>query len=98
MAQLLPGWKLTFRQVSWRDPTAGLASAEVDVAIAWLPVPETGLLSWQVVATEDRWVALPANHRLAWKSAVTLEDLAGRAVHRAACHRGTAPAVLAGGR
>jgi hypothetical protein len=34
MAELLPGWKLTFRQVSWRDPTAGLASAEVDVAIA----------------------------------------------------------------
>ena len=27
MAQLLPGWKLTFRQVSWRDPTAGLAGA-----------------------------------------------------------------------
>jgi DNA-binding transcriptional LysR family regulator len=77
MAQLLPGWKLTFRQVSWRDPTAGLASAEVDVAVAWLPVPETGLLSWQVVATEDRWVALPANHRLAGKSAVTLEDLSG---------------------
>jgi DNA-binding transcriptional LysR family regulator len=77
MAQLLPGWKLTFRQVSWRDPPAGLASAEVDVAIAWLPVPDTGLLSWQVVATEDRWVALPGNHRLARKPAVTLEDLSG---------------------
>ncbi|HXT91351.1 MAG TPA: LysR substrate-binding domain-containing protein [Trebonia sp.] len=75
MAEQLPGWKLTFRQVSWRDPTAGLASAEVDVAIAWLPVPETGRLSWQVVATEDRWVALPANHRLARREAVTLDDL-----------------------
>ena len=77
MAQLLPGWKLTFRQVSWRDPTAGLASAEVDVAISWLPVPDTGLLSWQVVATEDRWVALPASHRLAGRAAVTLDDLSG---------------------
>lgn len=77
MAQLLPGWKLTFRQVSWRDPTAGLASAEVDVAIAWLPVPDTGLISWQVVATEDRWVALPASHRLAARAAVTLDDLSG---------------------
>lgn len=75
MAQQLPGWKLTFRQVSWRDPTAGLASAEVDVAIAWLPVPDTGQLSWQVVATEDRWVALPAGHRLAQRAAVTLDDL-----------------------
>jgi DNA-binding transcriptional LysR family regulator len=77
MAQLLPGWKLAFRQVSWRDPTAGLAGGEVDVAISWLPVPDTGLLSWQVVATEDRWVALPANHRLAERAAVTLDDLAG---------------------
>jgi DNA-binding transcriptional LysR family regulator len=75
MAQLLPGWKLAFRQVSWRDPTAGLAGAEVDVAISWLPVPDTGLLSWQVVATEDRWVALPASHRLAGKAVVTLDDL-----------------------
>ena len=77
LAQQLPGWKLTFRQVSWRDPTAGLAAAEVDVAISWLPVPDTGLLSWQVVATEDRWVALPANHRLAPMPAVTLDDLSG---------------------
>jgi DNA-binding transcriptional LysR family regulator len=76
MTRLLPGWKLTFRQVSWRDPTAGLGSAEVDVAIAWLPVPDTGLLSWQVVATEERWVALPANHHLAERAVVTLEDLA----------------------
>jgi DNA-binding transcriptional LysR family regulator len=75
LAQLLPGWKLTFRQVSWRDPTAGLADATVDVAISWLPVPDTGRLSWQVVATEDRWVALPAGHRLAEKAAVTLDDL-----------------------
>jgi DNA-binding transcriptional LysR family regulator len=77
MAQLLPGWKLTFRQASWRDPTAGLARAEVDVAISWLPVPDTGLLSWQVVATEDRWVALAANHRLAQRPTVTLDDLSG---------------------
>jgi DNA-binding transcriptional LysR family regulator len=75
MAQLLPGWKLAFRQVSWRDPTAGLADATVDVAISWLPVPDTGQLSWQVVATEDRWVALPAGHRLAERAAVTLDDL-----------------------
>ena len=79
MAQLLPGWRLAFRQVSWRDPTAGLASAEVDVAIAWLPVPDTGLLSWQVVATEERWVALPASHRLIERTAVTLDDLSGEA-------------------
>jgi DNA-binding transcriptional LysR family regulator len=75
MAELLPGWKLTFRQVSWRDPTAGLAESEVDVAIAWLPVPDTGPLSWRVVATEERWVALPVSHRLARRTTISLADL-----------------------
>jgi DNA-binding transcriptional LysR family regulator len=63
MAARLPDWKLSFRQVSWRDATAGLVCREVDVAVAWLPVPAAGL-SWRVVATEDRWVALPAGHPL----------------------------------
>ncbi|GAB2815004.1 LysR family transcriptional regulator [Actinoallomurus bryophytorum] len=76
MARLLPGWKLTFRQVSWQDPTAGLAGSEVDVAVAWLPVPDTGRLSWRVVATEERWVALPVDHRLARRSTLSLTDLA----------------------
>ena len=39
LERLHPEWKLLFRQVSWADPTAGLASGEVDVAVAWLPFP-----------------------------------------------------------
>jgi DNA-binding transcriptional LysR family regulator len=76
MATLLPGWKLQFRQISWSDPTVGLASDDVDVAIAWLPVPDNGEFSWKVVATEDRWVALPSGHRLASRAAVPLDELA----------------------
>lgn len=76
MADVLPGWRLLFRQISWRDPTAGLGAGTVDVAIAWLPVPDDGRLIWRVVATEPRWVALPAVHRLAARSTVTLADLA----------------------
>ncbi|MDN3356017.1 LysR substrate-binding domain-containing protein [Actinomadura sp. DC4] len=102
------GWKLLFRQVSWRDATAGLASSEVDVAIAWLPVPDDGRLAWRVVATEERWVALPAGHRLASRADVALADLtdepfialpaaAGplRGFWLAADERGTAPRVVA---
>ena len=76
MAEVLPDWRLLFRQVSWRDPTAGLADGTVDVAIAWLPVPDDGDLAWRVVASESRWVALPAGHRLADQATVTLADLA----------------------
>ncbi|MFB9830670.1 LysR family transcriptional regulator [Actinoallomurus acaciae] len=79
MAELLPGWKLAFRQVPWGDAGVGLDGSDVDVAIAWLPLPDTGRLSWRVVATEERWVALPANHRLAGRHAVTLTDLADEA-------------------
>jgi len=75
MARVLPEWTLLFRQVSWHDPTAGLGNADVDVAIAWLPVPDNGFLDWRVVATERRWVALPAGHRLAPRPTVTLAEL-----------------------
>ncbi|WP_341867704.1 LysR family transcriptional regulator [Amycolatopsis kentuckyensis] len=76
MATVLPGWKLLFRQVSWSDPTVGLASGEVDVAIAWLPLPDHGEFSWKVVAAEERWVALPSGHRLASRAVVPLDELA----------------------
>ncbi|WP_290050260.1 LysR family transcriptional regulator [Amycolatopsis solani] len=76
MATSLPGWKLLFRQVPWSDPTVGLSSGEVDVAIAWLPIPDDGEYSWKVVATEQRWVALPAGHRLAPRTVVALGELA----------------------
>ncbi|MGC7094505.1 LysR family transcriptional regulator [Amycolatopsis lurida] len=76
LAEVLPGWRLLFRQIAWRDATAGLGRAEVDVAVAWLPVPESGDLAWRVVATEDRWVALPAGHRLAGLAEVPFAELA----------------------
>lgn len=76
MATSLPGWKLLFRQISWGDATVGLASGDVDVAIAWLPVPDNGEFWWKVVATEDRWVALPAGHRLVSRAVVPLDELA----------------------
>lgn len=76
LGTVLPEWKLLFRQISWSDPTVGLASGEVDVAIAWLPVPDNGAFSWKVVATEDRWVALPAGHRLSPRTVVPFDDLA----------------------
>lgn len=76
MAALLPEWKLLFRQVWWRDPTVGRASGEVDVAVAWLPVPDNGEFSGKVVATEDRWVALPSGHGLAPRAVVPFDELA----------------------
>jgi DNA-binding transcriptional LysR family regulator len=55
MEEMLPGWKLMFRQVSWADPTIGLEGGDADVAIAWLPLPPGGGFTWKVLAAEDRW-------------------------------------------
>jgi DNA-binding transcriptional LysR family regulator len=74
MRDLLPGWQLLFRQVSWGDPTVGLGRGETDVAIAWLPVPRE--YAHKVVSTEERWVALPRGHRLAAGEIVPFADLA----------------------
>ena len=75
MGELLPDWRLRFRQVSWSDPTAGVGGGEVDVAIAWLPVPDRGGLTWRVVSTEERWVALPSTHRLTALDVVPFDEL-----------------------
>ncbi|MFF3754739.1 LysR family transcriptional regulator [Streptomyces sp. NPDC002018] len=76
MEKLLPGWRLQFRQITWADPTAGLAGGDVDVAVAWLPAPTSGGFSQKVIIAEDRWVALPADHRLAGQPVVPFEELA----------------------
>jgi DNA-binding transcriptional LysR family regulator len=79
MTESLPDWTLSFCQVSWNDPVAGLGTECVDVAIAWLPVPEGGDFSWKVISTEERWVALSPSHRLADRPVIEFAELAQEA-------------------
>ncbi|MER6983896.1 LysR family transcriptional regulator, partial [Streptomyces carpinensis] len=72
----LPGTSLKLRQVSWEDPTAGLADGDVDVAFVWLPLPHAERYGWTVVAEEPRLVALPVTHPLAARAEVDFADLA----------------------
>jgi DNA-binding transcriptional LysR family regulator len=74
--QRLPGWRVEFRQVTWDDPATGLLGELVDLAIAWLPVPNGQGLSARIVAREERWVAMPAAHRLAGLAEVEFAALA----------------------
>jgi DNA-binding transcriptional LysR family regulator len=66
---------LRLRQVSWEDPTAGLADGTSDVAYVWLPLPEQERYDVLVVAEEARLVALPDGHRFAARDAVDFADL-----------------------
>ncbi|MEU9503023.1 LysR family transcriptional regulator [Streptomyces sp. NPDC048196] len=65
LAERRPNWRLQVRQIDWADATAGLAGGETDLALLWLPFPGQEAFAVHVVATEPRWVALPAGHRLA---------------------------------
>lgn len=70
-----PETVLRLRQVSWEDPTAGLADGGADVAFVWLPLPDAGRYGWTVVAQEPRLVALPESHPLAARAEVDFTDL-----------------------
>ncbi|WP_427920186.1 LysR family transcriptional regulator [Streptomyces sp. cg40] len=63
------------RQVSWDDPTAGLADGGADVAFVWLPLPDAERYDWTVVAEEPRLVALPDTHPLTARAEVDFADL-----------------------
>ncbi len=70
-----PDARLRLRQVSWHDPSAGLADGTCDVAFVWLPLPDPDRYRWVVVAEEPRLVALPDTHPLAEAESVDFTDL-----------------------
>ncbi|MBT2510703.1 LysR family transcriptional regulator [Streptomyces sp. ISL-98] len=74
-ARRRPGWRAEMRQASWSNPTAGLADADVDVALLRLPFPGQDALRVEVLFTEPRWVALPAAHPLAARERIPFRDL-----------------------
>ena len=74
---LQPEAAVRLRQVSWDDPTAGLAGGSVDVAFVWLPLPDPARYAWIVVAEEERLVAMPDTHPLASHDTVDFADLLG---------------------
>ncbi|MFE2098429.1 LysR family transcriptional regulator [Streptomyces sp. NPDC059468] len=70
-----PGAGTRLRQVSWEDPTAGLADGSADVAFVWLPLPDPERYAWTVLAEEPRLVALPDTHPLAARAEIDFADL-----------------------
>ncbi|MFG1809267.1 LysR family transcriptional regulator [Streptomyces sp. NPDC049040] len=66
---------LRLRQVSWEDPTAGLADGSSEVAYVWLPLPDQQRYDVLVVAEEPRLVAMPDGHPLAARDTVDFAEL-----------------------
>ncbi|MFC9742209.1 LysR family transcriptional regulator [Streptomyces noursei] len=74
-ARRRPGWRAEMRQAAWSNPSAGLADAEVDVALVRLPFPGQESLRVAALFTEPRCVALAAAHPLAAREVVPFRAL-----------------------
>jgi DNA-binding transcriptional LysR family regulator len=70
-----PGWRVDMRQAAWSNPTAGLASGDVDAALVRLPFPGQEKWRVEVLLTEPRCVALPSTHRLSTRDEIAFEEL-----------------------
>jgi DNA-binding transcriptional LysR family regulator len=70
-----PGWRVDLQQAAWADPTAGLASGDVDAALLRLPFPGQDGVRVEVLLTEPRWAALPAMHPLATGDHIFFHEL-----------------------
>lgn len=69
-----PGWRVVMVQVSWDDPTSGVASGDTDLAFARLPVFDNGVEA-TVLHAEPHCVAMAADHRLACCDTLAFGDL-----------------------
>ncbi|KZM69522.1 LysR family transcriptional regulator [Nocardia terpenica] len=70
-----PDWRVDMRQFGWTDPTAGLGDGAVDLALVRVPFPGQEAFRRRELVTEPRWVALPADHRLAARAEIAFEEL-----------------------
>jgi hypothetical protein len=57
------------------SPTGGVGRRQRSVAFLWLPVPAGADLVTKVLYREERWVALPDDHRLAEEASVPWSEL-----------------------
>jgi DNA-binding transcriptional LysR family regulator len=67
--------------LDWNEPRAALLEGRVDAAVARLPFA-TDQLDVTILYDEPRELLVPADHRLAGKESVTLDDIAGESVPR----------------
>ncbi len=73
-AERHPDATVELKRFEWGGEARALREGLVDVAFVWLPADLDGLHG-ETVATERRWVAVAATHRLAGRRAVAIADL-----------------------
>ncbi|EFL19433.1 LysR family transcriptional regulator [Streptomyces sp. C] len=79
-----PGRRVRLREVQLFDALARLREREIDILILHLPIAEPGIVVGPVILSERQMLALPADHALARRESLTMEDLADVALLRVA--------------
>ncbi|WP_191892541.1 LysR family substrate-binding domain-containing protein, partial [Streptomyces griseoaurantiacus] len=79
-----PGTEVQIHETQVRDMFGPLRSGQVDLLVTQFPVREPDLVRGPVVLRVPRMLAVPANHPLARRETVSVEDLAHDQVF--ACH------------
>jgi DNA-binding transcriptional LysR family regulator len=69
-----PGAIVDPKRFDWGGEAQALRDGLADIAFAWLPMDTSGLHS-EIVATEQRWVAVKTTHPLALQQKVSIDDL-----------------------
>ena len=75
-----PGCELLLSEVEIPDPYAPLRAGQIDVLVNWLALDEPGLVAGPAIEQRARMVAVGRSHRLAARSAVSVEDIAAEEV------------------
>ena len=75
-----PGCEVRLQEVETFDAYRGLRRGDIDVLCNWLAVDEPDLTAGAVFAYYQRALAVATSHRLACRSTVSAEDLAGEEV------------------
>jgi DNA-binding transcriptional LysR family regulator len=75
--QRQPECEVALREVAISDPYAGLRRGEIDVLANWLAVDEPDLRVGPAIAYEERVLAVAADHKLARRETIHVNDIAG---------------------
>ncbi|MGG2461284.1 LysR family transcriptional regulator [Streptomyces sp. RGM 3693] len=74
-ARRRPGWRAEMRQAAWSNPSAGLADAEVEVALVRLPFPGQDAVRVVALFAEPRCVVLADTHPLVAHGVIPFREL-----------------------
>ncbi|MFD7310684.1 LysR family transcriptional regulator [Promicromonospora sp. NPDC059942] len=73
--ELRPGWTVQIREIQFDDPYGPLQRGELDLQVVEFPAVGS-IVAGPVLFREPRALMVPADHLLARRASVTLEDLA----------------------